>query len=376
MAQELDEATLTARADAWIGTVVARIAAEPGVRAVLLGGSRAAGRAWPRSDVDLLVVVDDGPARKDIFDVDWLTFDIAYTTPAELEEAMAADGMRCHACRELATLAGDPAYAERIEAAARRLYPRHVPGAREQDELRERIRGAAHFSRSAVRDGGPVALAEAGGGLVWLAAKICLATVGIGPLREVYWHDALRAALSLPFDAATPFARWHAGDGLDERLDAAFALAALALGEPLARTPSPDGPPLAPPALARRAVPDPAEAVELHRQILYGFGKFAKAEWTGDPVRRALEAGVITWFAVPATLTLAGIAAPTPGWWLAAPRELALSFDAVALYARALTGEALEERIAAAHELGRRTMRELEAIFEGTEHARKYRREL
>lgn len=373
MALGLDEAALTALADGWIDAVVASIAAEPGARAVLLGGSRAAGRAWPRSDVDLLVIVDDGPARKDIFDVAWLTFDVAYTTLPDLEDALATDGMRCDACRDLATLAGDPAYEERIEAAARRLYPRHVPGPREQDELREQIRGAARFYRSAVRDGEPVAMAEAGGNLAWTAAKICLATVGVGPLREVHWHDALRAA-ALPFDAATPFARWHAGDGLDERLDAAFALAELALGGPLARPPLPDDPPLAPPALARRAVPGPAEAAELHRQVLYGFGKFAKAEWAGDPVRRALEASVITWFAVPAALALAGVA-PAPGWWLLG-RDLALPCDAAARYARALTAPSLEDRIAAAQALGRCVMADLEATFRGTEHAQKYRRAL
>jgi len=51
------------QADDVIGDVVNQIAVEPVVLAVLLAGSYATGRAWPSSDVDLLVTVEDGPIR-------------------------------------------------------------------------------------------------------------------------------------------------------------------------------------------------------------------------------------------------------------------------------------------------------------------------
>ncbi len=333
----------SAQAEAWIALVVARMMAEPGARAVLLGGSRARGWAWPRSDVDLLAIVDEGPGRQDIFDIDWLAFDTRPTTIAELEAAMAADGVTCDACLELVTLTGDPAYEARIEAAARRLYARHVPGPDELRELRDKVRATVGRIRGATSDTHPVALAGVGGDLVWQAAKICLSTVGIGPLREVGWHDALRAA-DLPFDAATPYARWFVGGGLKERLAAALALAELVLGEPVERIPPTVAPSPATPPPVHRPIPGPAEAVELHRQILYGFGKHGKAVWGGDAVRRALESYTIVWFAVPACLALAGVAAPAPGWWRAAPGEVALPFDAAALYAHWATGASPEER--------------------------------
>jgi hypothetical protein len=234
----------------------------------------------------------------------------------------------------------------------------------------------------------------AGGDLVWISAKVCLGIVGIGPLREEEWHDALRKA-ALP--AAPLFARWHTGDGLEERLKAAIALAELALGESIDEELSrpgiseqlastevscsrrrrrdnsseevslPEEPEPPPPEWKRRPAPSPDEMAEMRGKVLYGLGKFEKAVWSGDAVRQALEAAVIVWFAVPACLALAGIVPPPHKWWQAALRRAELPFDAAALHARALTGKTLAKRTEAALELGRLTLDALKSKRRNTD---------
>ncbi len=113
----------------------------------------------------------------------------------------------------------------------------------------------------------------------------------------------------------------------------------------------------------------------MHRLIAaVGFGKMAKADWLGDEVRQASEAGVALWFAVPALLAVGGIAAPDRRWWDNALRQAALPDDIVALHARALTDTPFAARKAAALEIGRIALDTLEAIFRGTPYADKYRR--
>lgn len=351
-----------------------RISAEPRVRAVLLAGGRVTGRTWPGADVDLLVIIEHGPARTDIADVEWTTFDTTYTTMRDLAERMAQSFITCNGYLQLMTLSGDPQFAPRIEALARQLYHGHVPGPDELEESRAQVRALADAARLAIGCADAVAAAQAGGAMVWHAGRICLATVGVGPVREDRWHDVLRAA-NLPFDAAAPYADWFVGAALEDRLAAAFTLADRTLGHALPRAPIADTPLPAPPALQRRAVPAAAEAVEMRRLIqAVGFGKMAKAEWWRDPVRQASELGVIVWFAVPALLALGGVVAPDQRWWDAALRQAALPDTAAMLHARALTASAFEERKEAALALGRSALDALEAIFRDTPYADKYRR--
>ncbi|MFN8513702.1 MAG: nucleotidyltransferase domain-containing protein [Thermomicrobiales bacterium] len=358
--------------DPRIVEVVARMAATPGVVAVLLGGSRATGMAGPRSDVDLMAIVGEGEGRRDIFDAAGLTFDTSYWTLGGLEAQIAADGVTCDACRALVTLVGEATWEERIEATARRLCATHVPDAAQQGVLRAEVRAGARRLLAAGAEVPSLVLATWGGDLAWNAAKLCLAMVGIGPLREVHWHDALRDA-GLPFDAATPYARWYTGGALAERIPAVLQLAEVVLGEAIA---VPDGPVVAPgpPVVERRGPLGPEEAVELDRMVGYGLGKYGKALWTGDPVRRASEGTTILWFALPACLALAGWRANEQGWWRAIPPGLDLPFDAGDLYTAALIGESLAGRLAAAVELGERARATLGPIFRDTPHAGKYRR--
>ncbi len=351
------------QADNAIGEVVNQIAAEPGVIAILLAGSRAKGTAWPGSDVDLLVIVEEGPSRQDTFEVGGLGFDIYRDTLQGLEARMAADGIACHAYLKLVPLVGGEEWKRRLEKIARRIYAGHMPGPEELQKMQEVVRSATRSLRTALGGTDRVAQAVAGGDLVWISARVCLGMVGIGPLREVEWHDALRKA-ALPFDAATPFARWHTGDGLEERLRAAITLAELALGESIEEVSLPAEPESPPPEWKRRPALSSAKIAEMRGQVLYGLGKFEKAVWSGDVVRQALEAAVIVWFAVPACLALTGIAPPPHRWWQAALRQAELPFDAAALHARALTGETLAERTTAAVELGRLTLDALDQASE------------
>lgn len=351
-----------------------RISAEPGVRAVLLAGGRVTGRTWPGADVDLLVITEHGPARTDIADVAWTTFDTEYTTLVKLETAMTTSFVTCSKCLHLVTLSGDPQFALRIEALARQLYHDHIPGADELEEFRAQVRAAADAVRVAIGHADAVAATQAGGAMVWHAGRICLTMAGVGPVREDQWHAVLHAA-HLPFDAAAPYADWFIGAALEDRLVAAFTLADRALGHGLSRAPSADTPLPPPPALQRRARPAAAEAVEMHRLIqAVGFGKMAKAEWLRDPVRQASEMGVILWFAVPALLALGGVVAPDQRWWDSALRQAALPDITAILHARALTAPAFEERKVAALALGRSALDALEAVFRDTPYADKYRR--
>jgi hypothetical protein len=270
---------------------------------------------------------------------------------------------------------GDPAWEQRIEAIARRLYPRHVCGPEAIHTLQGQVRDEAALIRTAGEANDPVIQARAGSTMVWLAGKICLSRLGIGPVREDQWHDLLQRA-ALPFDAATPFARWHLGTSLTERLEAAFSLAEQTLGEPLPRTPLPADRRLSlPPAFEPRAKPDAAEAVEMHRLIkAVGFGKMAKAVWKRDAFCHAWEAGTIVWFAVPACLALGNLGRPELHWWHVALSQVTFSFDAATLYARALTADSVEARTTAACELGQGTLDALEPIFRNTRSAHTYRR--
>jgi hypothetical protein len=351
-----------------------RISTEPGVCAVLLAGGHVTGRTWPGADVDLLVITEHGPTRTDVADVAWTSFDTTYTTMRDLEDRMAHSFITCNGCLHLLTVSGDPQFAPRIEVRARQLYPGHVPGPAVLAEFRAQVNAYANAVRVAMGQADAVAAAQAGGELVWLAGRICLAMAGVGPVREDQWHDVFCAA-DLPFDAATPLAEWFVGAALEDRLAAAFTLADRALGHTLPRAPFADAPLPPPPAVQRRAVPDAAEAVEMHRLIqAVGFGKLAKAEWLHDSVRQASELGVILWFAVPALLALGGVVSPDQRWPDAALCRVALPRSTVELYARSLTASAFEERKAAALALGRIALDTLAAIFRDTPYANKYRR--
>ncbi|MFL5628271.1 MAG: nucleotidyltransferase domain-containing protein [Ktedonobacteraceae bacterium] len=351
-----------------------RIATQSGVLAVLLAGSYAQGQSWPHSDVDLLVIIEQGPTRIDVADVDWTTFDTRYTMIEELEKDIATSFITCNAMLDLVTLVGDPAREQRIETRARQLYPHHVLNVEALQEMRVQLRAETEKLRVAYRAGDRVAQAHAGGNIVWLAGRICLSLSGIGPVREDQWHDLLRTA-PLPFNAATPLARWHIGTGIDERLEAAFTLAEQALGAPLPRTRIDDVPLPRSPTFEKRSLPDAAEAVEMHRLIqAVGFGKMAKALWKRDKIRQASEAGVIVWFSVPACLALGGIVAPEPQWWHEALSHLTLPFEAATLYTHTLIGETFEERKTAACELGRSTLDVLETAFRNTPSEHKYHR--
>jgi hypothetical protein len=351
-----------------------RIIAGPGVRAVLLAGGRVTGQTWPGADVDLLAITEYGPTRTDVVDVEWTTFDTTYTTMLDLEDSMVHSFITCNACLHLVTVGGEPDLAPRFEARARRLYRRHIPGPEELEEYRARVRTAGEDACVALGHGDAVAAAQAGGELVWHAGRICLAMAGLGPVREDQWHDVLRAA-HLPFDAATLLAEWLVGAALEDRLAAAFTLADRALGQALPRAPRTDTLLPSPPQVQRRAVPEAAEAMEMHRLIqAVGFGKMAKAEWLGDRVRQASELGVILWFALPALLALGGVAAPDQSWPDAALCRASLPHGAAALYARALTAPVFEQRKAAAMDLGRSALEFLETIFSETAYADKYRR--
>jgi len=252
------------QADDVIGEVVNQIAAEPGVLAILLAGSRANGTAWPGSDFDLLVIVEEGPSRRDTFEVGGLGFDIYRDTLQGLEVRMAADGIACHRYLELVPLVGGEEWKRRLEETARRTYARHVPGPEELQKMRSIVRSAARSLRMTLGGTDRVAQAVAGGDLVWISAKVCLGIARIGPLREAVWSgDAVRQALEaavivwfavpaclslagivppphkwwqaalrhaeLPFDAAALHARALTGKTLAERTEAALELGRLTL---------------------------------------------------------------------------------------------------------------------------------------------------
>jgi predicted nucleotidyltransferase len=347
---------------------------EPGLRAVLLAGSYARGTPWPHSDVDLFVITEPGPLQVAVADVDWTTFDTTYSTVEALEGQMAQSFISCNGCLDLVTLLGDPDIAQQIQTTARRLYGQHVPTGPALLQLREQMRTGAQRLHVAQGHGEIVAQALEGAELVWLAGRLCLSMVGIGPIREDQWHDVLSTA-NLPFDAATPNAGWHIGTVLAERLDAAMVLAEKALDESLVQPPIVTDPVPSPPPVTRRTAPEAAEAVEMHRLIAaVGFGKMAKAEWLEDEIRQASEAGAICWFAVPALLALGGIDPPAPRWWHDALCNASLPFDATTLYAQVLVGPSFLERKAAAVALGHHALHALEAIFRDTPSAQKYRR--
>src|SRR6266536_1369307 len=351
-----------------------QIAAQTGVLAVLLAGSYARGQASPYSDVDLLAITESGPMRIEIVDVAWTTFDICYTMMEELEQEIARSFVTCNSMLHLLTLIGDAIWEQRIETLARQQYPHYVPQANGLEEERRQVCAAAQHVGVAHATGDRVAQAQAGGELVWLAGRMCLSLAGIGPVREDQWHELLRTA-SLPFDAATPLAQWYLGNGLDERIEAAWTLAERVVGEPLPLIQGDDLLLPAAPALQARALPDALEAVEMHRLIqAVGFGKMAKALWMKDDVRQASEAGVIVWFAVPACLALGGLVAPEPFWWHEALCQITLSFDAARFYRHTLLGASFEERKDAACTLGQRTLEALEPLFRNSSYEHKYRR--
>jgi hypothetical protein len=347
---------------------------EPGIRAVLLGGSYARGRLWPRSDVDLFAITETGPLRVDVADADWTTYDTTYTSIEALEAQMAQSFITCNGCLDLVTLLGSSDIAQHIQMTARRLYSQHVPTGPALVQLQQQVREGVHRLHTVCGQGALIAQAIEGGGLVWVAGPACLSMAGIGPIREDQWHGVLTTA-NLPFDAATPYASWHIGADLTVRLNAALLLAEQVLGESLVQPSGVTEPLPAMPPMTRRAAPDAVEAVEMHRLIAaVGIGKMAKAEWLQDEIRQASEAGVICWFAVPALLALGGIEPPAPRWWHDALCQTALPFDAAALYAQALLAPTFQERKEAAVELGRHALHELEAIFRDTPSAQKYSR--
>jgi hypothetical protein len=63
-----------------------------------------------------------------------------------------------------------------------------------------------------------------------------------------------------------------------------------------------------------------------------------------------------------------------PRLWRAVPADLDFPFPVAELYTRAMVGDSLAARLAAAVELGERTQATLEPIFRNTPHAAKYRR--
>jgi predicted nucleotidyltransferase len=347
---------------------------EPGIRAILLAGSYARGTPWPRSDVDLFAITETGSLRVAVVDVDWTTYDTTYTTVDALEAQMAQSFITCNSCLDLITLLGNPGIAQQIQTTARRLYGQHVSTGPALLQLREQLRKGVQRLHVARGNGEIVAQALEGAGLVWLAGRLCLSMAGIGPIREDQWHDVLATA-NLPFDAATPYACWHLGTVLAERLDAAMVLAEKALDDSLVQPPIVTDPVPSPPPVTGRTAPEAAEAVEMHRLIAaVGFGKMAKAEWLEDELRQASEAGAICWFAVPALLALGGIDPPAPRWWHDALCKASLPFDAATLYAQALVGPSFLERKEAAVALGHQALHALEAIFRDTPSAQKYRR--
>ena len=351
-----------------------RIAAQAGVLAVLLAGSYARGQASPYSDVDLLVVTESGLMRTEIADVDWTTFDIRYTTIEELEQDIVRSFVTCNSMLHLLTLIGDATWEQRIETLARQRYPHYVPQPDALEEMRQQVGDAALHVGIAHATGDRVAQAQTGGDVVWLAGRMCLSLAGIGPVREDQWYELLRTA-SLPFDAATPLAQWYLGNGLDERIDAAWTSAERVVGDPLPVTGGDDLSLPSAPAFQVRSLPDALEAVEMHRLIqAYGFGKMAKALWMKDKVRQASEAGVIVWFSVPACLALGGLVAPEPFWWHEALCQITLSFDAAMLYRHTLLGASFEERKDAACTLGQRTVEALEPLLRNSPYEHKYRR--
>jgi len=353
-----------------------RLAArEPRVRAVLLAGSYARDTPWPGSDVDLLVVTETGSSRSEVSDVDWTTFDTTYSTLDEVERGIADSFVVCNTCLDLVVLHGELGIADRLMAVAHQLYGRHVPDAAGIAGYRRRLHttiGALYAARAG-QD--PVWQAVLGGESVWLAGTILLATLAVGPIRADHWHAVLQTrAGELPFGTASVYAHWFVGASLEERCKSALTLAAGALGAGLTRVPA-GGNPSPPPRVQIRAIPGAAEVVEMHRLIAaVGFGKMAKAEWFGDPVRQASEAGVIVWFAVPALLALGGAAMPDHTHWHGALQQVALPFDALGLYTHWLTGSSFAERKQAAMTLGRHTLSLLEPHFRDTPYARKYAR--
>ena len=351
-----------------------RIAAQAGVLAVLLAGSYARGQASPYSDVDLLAITESGPMRVEIADVDWTTFDIHYTTIEELERDIARSFVTCNSMLHLLTLIGDATWEQRIETLAHQRYPHYVPQADALEDVRRQVCAAAQRVGVTHATEDRVAQAQAGGDLVWLAGRMCLSLAGVGPVREDQWHELLRTA-ALPFDAATPFAQWYLGNGLDERLEAAWTLAERVVGEPLPVTRVDDLSLPSTPAFQARSLPDALDAVEMHRLIqAVGFGKMAKALWMKDDVRQASEAGVIVWFSVPACLALGGLVAPDPFWWHEALCQITLSFDAAMFYRHTLLGASFEERKDAACTLGQQTVQALKPLFRNSSYAHKYRR--
>jgi predicted nucleotidyltransferase len=357
---------------------------DPAVQAILLAGSYAHGTPWPGSDVDLLVIRETGTLQQVATDLDWTTLDVISATLDALEDQMAGSFITCNSCLDLVPLIGDPSIAQQIMRTAKRLYAQHIPSGPALAYQRDQVRAGVHRLRIAQGQQDVIGQAEEGSGVVWLAGRLCLSLAGIGPIREDRWHEVFRTS-SFPVDAATPYARWHLGTGLEDRLDAAVLLAEQVLGESLA--PTPIVPEQAPsrPTVVRRPRPEAEEAVEMHRLIAaVGFGKMAKAEWLHDEVRQASEASVICWFGVPALLALGGIdsaalmsqgsAEPPQRWWHEALQHASLPFDAAALYAQALVSISFVERKEAALTLGRGALRELEVIFRDTSSAQKYHR--
>jgi hypothetical protein len=297
----------------------------------------------------LLVLTESGPAYTKVADVDWTTLDIRYTTIEELEQDITRSFITCNSMLHLLTLIGDSTWEKRIETLAHQAYTHYVLEPDALEEMRQRVRVVAHRIRIAHATGDRV--------------------------HEDQWYELLRTA-SLPFDAATPLAQWYLGNGLDERLAAAWTLAERAVGEPLPVTQVDDLSLPSAPAFQARSLPDALEAVEMHRLVkIYGFGKMTKALWMKDKVRQASEAGVIVWFSVPACLALGGLISPEPFWWHEALRKITLSFDAAMLYRYTLLGASFEERKDAACTLGKRTVEALESHFRNTPFEHKYRRD-
>jgi predicted nucleotidyltransferase len=359
-----------------------RIAAtEPGVRVILLAGSYAQGTSWPGSDVDLLVITEAGNYRKEVSDVDWTTFDTTYSTLAGIQQQMAESFIVSNAYRDLTTLYGDPAIAERVTALARQSCAQHIPDSEAISTYHTLLHSIAHDLNMARTAHEKERQAALGGDMVWVAGQILLARLAVGPVREDTWHDVFRSrAAELPFDAAASYAQWFLGGDLEGRLKAAFILAEGTLGQGERLDQAPAASELreaaqSPPTIEARPVPDAAKAIEMHRLITAtGFGKLRKAEWLGDLVRQASEAGVVVWFAVPALLALGGAAMSDQVYWHAALQQTDLPFEAAGLYTRWLTAESFLERKEAAIDVGRRTMGLLEDIFRGTPYEHKYTR--
>jgi predicted nucleotidyltransferase len=354
--------------DERIAEIIDQLAVEPQVLAVLLIGSYATGRAWPGSDVDLLVIQETEAVRKQIFDYDSLIFDISHSTFHQLEEAMTADGLVCHSGLVTISLAGDIVWKSRIEQMARQIYAQHVPGRDSLDRMCDIVHSAAYSLRVMLGRSDPVAQAMAASSLVWIATTVCLGTAGLGPLPQLSWHEALAR---LPFDALGPYTAWYTADRLPERVAAAFTLAEHALHGQVERTAAIERTPTCPQFEHRPAL-EPEAAVDLERMVRPG--KIDKAVWLKDAVQEAVAARNILWFAAPACLALCGIAEPEYQWLHAALSQIALPFDATALHAQAWVGESLTTRTAAACELGRRTGQALKTVYANTGFEHKYLR--